>query len=200
MVDVKQVEVTGTLAVASPDVLAAAGIAQGTPLAAVDVGAVAARVATLPGVARVDVTRHWPHSVEIAVTERVAVALADSGKGLYLVDATGVAFRPAPQIPPPLPRLTFGGVGPGDPSTKAALVVLTALPGPLKNQVQTITAAPPANPGASPSVTLGLTGDRQVRWGSPDRSQQKATVLGPLLTQQGSVYDVASPELPTIRR
>ena len=57
---------------------------------------------------------------------------------------------------------------------------------------------PPAPPGA-PQVTLGLTDDREVRWGGPERGEEKAGVLLPLLGQTGHRYDVSSPELPTIR-
>ncbi|MHA6795318.1 cell division protein FtsQ/DivIB [Pseudonocardia bannensis] len=200
LADVEQVEVTGALTLPVPDVLAAAAVEPGSPLAAVDVVAVADRVAALPGVARVDVSRNWPHTVAIAVTERVAVALAGTAQGLFLVDDTGVAFRPAPEVPPQLPRLGVGSVGPDDPGTTAALDVLAALPEPVRSQVQTIDVTGPVVAGGSPSLELGLTDGRRVRWGSPDRSDRKAAVLVPLLTQEGAVYDVASPELPTVRR
>ncbi|WP_214369445.1 cell division protein FtsQ/DivIB [Pseudonocardia sp. H11422] len=200
LADVEQVEVTGALTLPVPDVLAAAAVEPGSPLAGVDVVAVADRVAALPGVARADIRRNWPHTVTIAVTERVAMALAGTTQGLFLVDGTGVAFRPAPEVPPPLPRLVVGSVGPDDPETTAALGVLAALPEPVRTQVQTVDVAGPAAAGGSPSLTLGLTDGRQVRWGSPDRSDRKAAVLVPLLTQEGAVYDVASPELPTVRR
>ena len=43
-----------------------------------------------------------------------------------------------------------------------------------------------------------LVDDREVRWGTVDRAAEKARVLVPLLTQQGRVYDVSSPDLPTV--
>ncbi len=199
LADVEHVQVTGVLTVETRDVLAAAAIEPGEPLVAVDVDAVASRVAAVPAVASARVGRHWPDTVSIEVTERVAVALAEAPQGLVLVDATGVAFRPAPPVPPALPRLTFTPVGAGDPATTAALAVLAALPEALRAQVETVRVAGSVT-GGPPFVTLGLTGDRQVRWGPPDRSDSKAAVLGPLLTRRGSVYDVASPELPTISR
>ena len=45
-------------------------------------------------------------------------------------------------------------------------------------------------------VTLGLTEDRQVRWGDAERAAEKAAVLGPLLTQPGRVYDVTARTCP----
>jgi cell division protein FtsQ len=36
-------------------------------------------------------------------------------------------------------------------------------------------------------------------WGSVERSERKAAVILPLLTQPGQQFDVASPDLPTVR-
>jgi cell division protein FtsQ len=47
-------------------------------------------------------------------------------------------------------------------------------------------------------VTLGLTDGRTIRWGSADDSARKAQVLAALMSQPGKVYDVSSPDLPTI--
>ena len=67
-----------------------------------------------------------------------------------------------------------------------------ALTEPLRAQVATVAVA-------GTQVTLGLVDDRSVRWGDPERSADKIAVLGPLLGQPGSVYDVSSPDLPTVR-
>jgi cell division protein FtsQ len=47
-------------------------------------------------------------------------------------------------------------------------------------------------------VTLLLADGREVRWGATDQGERKAAVLGALLTQPGQVYDVTTPDLPTI--
>lgn len=195
LADVEGVEVTGTGTVAEPDVRAAAAVTVGAPLAGVDLEAIEWRVEQIAGVADADAGRDWPHTVTIGVTERVPVAVADTPEGVYLVDRTGVAYLPAPD-PPALPKLAIPNVGPDDPATRATLDVLAALTADLRRDVLAVEFAP------SPAgrVTLRLTKNRQVRWGSPDRAVEKAAVLGPLLSQSGSVYDVASPELPTVRR
>jgi cell division protein FtsQ len=188
LADVEGVEVTGTLGVPTADVLAAAAVAPGRPLAAVDTDAVAARVTGLPGVAGAVVGRDWPHTVTIAVTERFPVAVA----GGVLVDRAGVPYAPAPPGLN-LPQLTFGPVGPADPATAAALGVLGALSVGLGAEVEAVDVS------RTGQVTLDLAGDREVRWGSAERSAEKARVLEPLLTLPGRVYDVASPDLPTVR-
>jgi cell division protein FtsQ len=183
--------------VRTEDVVKAAEVNVGTPLAAVDTAGIASRVAHLPGVESVRVSRTWLHTVTIDVTPRVAVATVQTGQGLALVDRFGIVYPGTP--PPGLPAFTFGAVGPDDASTQAAISVLAAVPDALRSQLLTVDATDTA-PEAPGQVTLGLTGNRQVRWGSPDRSPEKAAVLMPLLTQPGHVFDVTSPDLPTITR
>lgn len=194
LLDVEGVEVTGARDVPHDEVLAAAAVVPGQPLAGVDTAGIAERVAQLPGIRSVEVGRSWPHTVTVAITERTAVAVARTPQGARPVDATGVVY-PAP-VAPGLPQLTFGAVGPDDPSTRAALDVLAALPEDVRAQVLTVDVSVS---GGVPQVTLGLSDDRQVRWGPAEESARKAGVLVPLLTQPGRVYDVASPELPTVR-
>ncbi|MCW0212552.1 MAG: FtsQ-type POTRA domain-containing protein [Pseudonocardia sp.] len=199
LADVETVEVSGVLPAAIPQVTEAAAVEIGAPLASVDTATVAQRVAQLPDVASVEVSRNWPHTVGITVVERQAVALAQTPQGLTLVDAAGVPYHQAPAVPPALPRFTFGAVGPDDESTRAALAVLAALPDQLRGQVVTVDVTAGIN-GEDPTVQLGLTEGRRVTWGTADDGARKAAVLVPLLTETGTVYDVASPELPTIRR
>jgi cell division protein FtsQ len=95
--DVEAVEVTGLVTVPEAEVLAAAAVQAGAPLAAVDTDAVATRVAALPPVESVHVGRSWPHTVTVTVTERVPVA------------APRPAWRRRPcrrrrAAPPPAPR------------------------------------------------------------------------------------------------
>lgn len=198
LADIEGVQVTGARTIAVAAVRDAAAVPIGVPLAGVDLAAVEARVERIAGVADAVAGRDWPHTVVIAVVERTPVAVADTPRGVHLVDDLGVAYLPAPD-PAVLPRLEVGVVEPGAPPgpvVRAALDVLTALPPDLRKVVVAVEA------GSAPSlsVTLRLTGNRQVRWGSPDRAAEKAAVLGPLLSQSGRVYDVVSPELPTIRR
>jgi cell division protein FtsQ len=40
-----------------------------------------------------------------------------------------------------------------------------------------------------------LRDHRVVRWGSPDRSSDKARVLSALLARPGTVFDVSDPDL-----
>jgi cell division protein FtsQ len=197
---VAEVNVTGVRAIAENDVRTAAGVTDGTPLAAVDTGAVAARVAGIPGVADVEVGRSWPDALDIVVSERMPVALVDSPDGPRLVDATGLAYRSLPDRPPRLPKLALPRVAPGDPATAAALAVVEALPPPVRDQVDAVQLG-----AGGSTLELALAGNRRVLWGrwaddDGPTTARRAAVLGPLLTREGAVYDVSSADLPTVRR
>jgi cell division protein FtsQ len=194
--EVEAVEVTGVATVPQADVIAAAAVPAGIPLAAVDTEAVATRVAALPPVESVYVGRSWPHTVMVTVTERVPVATVSTSQGPALVDRSGVVYRGAPA--PGVPRLTTTPRT-GDPATLAAVAVLTSLSDSLRAQVETAGASVVA-PGAPGQVTLRLADGKEIRWGTPDRAEEKVVVLAALLTQPGTVYDVTSPDLPTVRR
>lgn len=197
LLDVGRVTVTGAVAVPQADVLGVAGVPDAVPLARIDTQAVADRVAALPAIASVTVSRSWPHTVVISVVERVPVATLTTATGVELVDRGGAVF---PGVAPPgLPALTLASAGPGDPVTRAALSALAALPAAVGAQVDTF-GARLSDPGAPAEVTFALTGGRQVVWGSTERATEKAAVLVPLLTQKGHVFDVSSPDLPTVRR
>jgi cell division protein FtsQ len=185
----------GLAAVPEAEVLTAAAVVPGGPLADVDTRAVAQRVAALPGVAEVTVGRAWPDAVSVAVTERVPVAVVATGRGDMPIDAEGVV-HPAP-VPPGLPRLELRAPGPDDPATRAVLDVLAALGDPLRAQV--VTATSTTGSGSAPMVVLGLTEGREARFGTAERVAEKAAVLLVLLSQEGRVYDVSSPDLPTVR-
>ena len=197
LLDVQGVQVEGISTLPETDIVRAAAVPIGAPLASIATGDVANRVAQVPAVATAVVTRSWPHTVMVTVVERVPVASATTPAGVQLVDAGGVVYPGTP--PPGLPRLVFGAVGPADPSTRSALTALATLPAPIRAQVLTIDATV-AGSDVPGQVTFGLTDNRQVVWGTEDRAAEKAAVLAPLLTQPGRVFDVTSPDLPTIRR
>lgn len=196
LADVEAVRVTGASTVSIVDVQAAA-VAPGGPLAEVDVAAVAGRVARLPAVESVRVGRSWPHTVAVEVTERVPVAVTPTAAGSALVDRAGVVYLG--RDVPGLPQLHVAAPGPRDPATLVGVAVLGALPPPLCTQVVAVDVTVAAA-GAPGQVVLGLTNDRLVRWGDPDRAQLKAAVLAAVLTRPGHIYDVSSPELPTVRQ
>jgi cell division protein FtsQ len=49
------------------------------------------------------------------------------------------------------------------------------------------------------AITLLMNNGRVVRWGSADRSGDKARILPALLQQHGSQLDVSDPDQPFLR-
>jgi cell division protein FtsQ len=186
------VTVAGARTISADTVRAAAAIEPGTPLVRLDTDEVAARVAKLPKVFSVDVSRSFPSTVEITVVERTPVAKVSSATSTQLVDGTGLGYETVKESPPGLPELMVSTVRPDDPTTRAAVAVLAALPQQLRGLVAAVAAKTPG------SVQLTLADERVVKWGSPDNSARKAAVLAPLLTRPGKVYDVATPDFPTV--
>ncbi|HEY2062191.1 MAG TPA: FtsQ-type POTRA domain-containing protein [Amycolatopsis sp.] len=195
LLGVKDVAVQGAKQVSADQIRATAAVPADKPMLRVDVDAIRDRVAAMSGIATVDVSRSWPSTVEIAVTERTAIAFFDSGPGgdgFHLVDGGGVVFKTVKTRPAGLPELKLPKVSADDPVTRAVTAVLGVIPQAMLKQVTTATAQTPA------SVEFTLAGGQTVRWGDAAKADRKAEVLAALLTQPGKVYDVSAPELPTI--
>jgi cell division protein FtsQ len=188
----RSIIVTGTGAVTNEEVLDAAQVRVGTPLLQINTNQVAERVAAIRRVGSARVQRQYPSALRITIVERVAVVVKDFPDGPHLFDVDGVDF--ATGAPPRgLPYIDVENPGPTDPTTKAALQVLTTLRPEVAGQVGKIAA-----PSLS-SITLTLSDGRVVIWGSTDRAEEKAEKLAALLTQPGHTYDVSSPDLPTVK-
>ena len=188
----RNVVITGLGSVTQEEVIAAAAVKQGAPLLQVNTDDVAERVAAIRRVASARVQREYPSTLRITVVERVPVVVKDYPDGPHLFDRDGVDFATAPP-PPNLPYLEVDNAGPSDPSTKAALEVMTALRPEVAGQVARVSAPSVA------AVTLTLVDGREVVWGTTDRTEEKAQKLAALLTQPGHTYDVSSPDLPTVK-
>lgn len=195
--DARAVQVVGTKELPADVVRTVAAVPLGTPMLRLDTHAIESRVAAVPRVASVQVHCDLDGTVEIAVTERIPVAVVHRGGGAHLIDATATDYATVPAAPPGLPELEVSRVGPRDATTAAALTVLTDMPGWLRVQVRSIAATSPAD--IELRLDNGPEGTpRRVRWGDAGQIDRKAAVLGPLLTQAGKLYDVSSPALPTI--
>jgi len=188
----RSVAVIGVAAVTRDEVVDAAQVRLGTPLLQIDTDAVADRVAGIRRVASARVQREYPSTLRISIVERIPMVVKDFPDGPHLFDRDGVDFATAPP-PPGLPYIEVEHPGPADPPTKAALQVMTALRPEVVAQVSRVAA-----PSVS-SVTLTLADGRTVVWGTTDRTAEKAEKLAALLTQPGRVYDVSSPDLPTVK-
>ncbi|MPY97157.1 MAG: FtsQ-type POTRA domain-containing protein [Actinophytocola sp.] len=192
LIGASRVEVTGINRIDREDVVALAAIPMQRSLLRIDTDAAERAVATLPQVASVSVSRSLPSTVRIKVTERTPIAYFVAYDGVRLVDREGVPFHRASARPKKLPELHVDTVATDDPAARAATAVLTGIPDQLAGRVATVTAESPVD------VELRLRGGKVVQWGDAEQIDRKSGVLAALLTRPGKVYDVSSPELPTV--
>jgi cell division protein FtsQ len=190
---VRSVRVDGTDVLSTLTVEQTASVTMRAPLARVDLGAIRARVEALPPVRRAVVSRGWPSTVVITVTERTAIAAVPAGKKFTLIDDEGVAFRTVADAPAGLPLARLNAPSPTDLNTKAALTVLAALTPDLRKQLTAISVAAPAR------IRLELRKDRTVVWGDDTASGTKAQVATALLRRKGDTIDVSAPDVVTIK-
>lgn len=192
LLEIRDVEVTGTQHVPVERVMRAAQVPVGDPLPRLDTAAIAKRVSELTPVESVSVERDLPHTVRIEVTERTAVAWIDRSATPWAVDASGVVYRPLNSRPSHLPELD---VDADDRQVLAAVARVAADiaegDAQLLRDIDTIRAE------TRDSIELDLTKGRTVVWGSAEEAQDKIAVLQPLLDIEASSYDVSAPERPT---
>jgi hypothetical protein len=124
LLSVGHVQVTGAAHVSRAEVLAAAGVAHSRQMIDLDPGTMALGVDSLPWVRDTRVSRRWPRTVVISVSERRPVALmAALGGAVAQVDATGrvlaLTLAPVPGLPavapapPSIPTSPATGAGAG---------------------------------------------------------------------------------------
>ena len=201
------VRVTGTHAVPRTEVLAASQVRLGEPYLGLDLAAIRDRVAALPRVAAVTVTRDYPSSLHIAVTERPAVASVSSGALFWLVAADGTVLDSATTRPAELPYVASvplpAGLAPGSrlPPGNELANALTALGGmdpKLEREVTGVTAR------SLDSLEFTLEDGTRVLYGlAVDQPAKDAAVLLVRRTlkregREAQRIDVRNPSAPAV--
>ncbi len=195
LLSVRTVVVTGNQSVPTDAITGAAAIATGTPLARVDTAAASRRLATVPGIARGDVTVQLPDKVTIRVTERaVAFVVAVEGGGFAWIDPTGLAFGQSPERPAGVPLAVV--TNPNDQALMADVATVAgALPARLTEQVAQITAQ------TRDSIALETTAGTAIQWGSVASASLKGQLADAFAAAQPRCgrIDVSSPTHPTTK-
>ena len=184
------VSVSGEQAMTAAEIEAAAQVPYGTPLIDADLGAVRRRVEALAGIESATVSRSWPQTIDISVTERVPVAIVSTASGLRDIDADGVLFGHLRRRPGGLPLIQLSG-SVDSRALRGAATVAASLPPSILHQVSSITVR------TMDDIRLNLTRGRSVRWGSANDSAIKAQVATALLRLHKGSIDVSVPSNPT---
>jgi cell division protein FtsQ len=212
LVGVRHLRIRGAVHTDLGLVTRTAGLDSSTPMVDVNGSAIAARLLRLPWVGTVRVTREWPATVRIQISERTPVAFAPTGiqagpAHWAVVDQTGRVLAMSNEPPTGLLRLT--GVAPaGRPGTQldseadAALSVAASLPPDLVSRLATV--GPATGRRDDPDTALTLRGSGVVLWGTPDDAADKTVALRTVLTRvdltRVATIDVRVPQAPTVRR
>lgn len=183
--DVDHIIVVGAVRTGPEVVRTAAGIEAGEPMTSVDPAAVTRAVGELPWVDDVDVSRDWPGTVRIQVTERTAVAQADE----MLVDGDGRVLGPV-EGGDLMPEVRTGD--------HDAMATMDAMPDALRSEVRTASSDPDGE------VTLELRDGITVLLGGQDGLRAKFAAIDGLLSQADrstiATIDVTVPTAATLTR
>jgi cell division protein FtsQ len=200
VLDVDRIRVSGSVHTSEDDLITTSGLRPGEQLLDVDPGAIADRVRALPWVDDVSVTRSWRGDVEIAVSERVPVAvIADTGGQPMLVDATGRVVAPVGSSDPGLlliEGLRAGAAGDQVADVEGPLDVVAAMTPGLRTRIETLVV------GTDGRIELRVRPSGVVRFCGPDRIVDKIRALQTVFAQVDdrglATLDVCVPEQPTI--
>lgn len=189
---VTNVKVSGTTSLTPEAVTRAAAVPMGTPMVRLDLKPISERVAALPQVAKVDVVRSWPNTVEIKLTERVPVFVVRQGEQQqWLVDAGGLAYLAVADVPKGMMVAEVADHTDAKLLADVAVVVAALTP---ELRISVVKAQ------TRDSITLAMGDGRTVVWGGAADSPLKAKVATQLLAAvQASVYDVSAPGRPVTR-
>ncbi|MEU8696759.1 FtsQ-type POTRA domain-containing protein [Streptomyces sp. NPDC048680] len=198
----EQVRITGVDVLSPAEVEAAAAVPMGAPLVSVDTDSIANRLRQkLPRIDSVDVVRSWPHGIGLKVTERKPVLLVKKGAKFIEVDAKGVRFATVDKAPRrvPLLELTPGRSASlhrfgSDRLVREAVRVAGGLPDGVARDTEVVRVT------SYDSVSLELTRDREVIWGSGEEGAVKAKVLIALMkaAPKAGHFDVSAPTAPAV--
>lgn len=187
----RQVRVSGVSLLTEEQVIQAAAVEVGRPLAMLDLSGARERVSALAPVAEVTVERRFPDTVEIIVKERTLSYLWNDAGKVNWVDTEGVVFNEEGE--PPAGVVMAQIDAPDQRLLRDVSTVVRAIVPTLGERITSIRAS------AVDQIEIRLDDGDTVVWGSADDSDLKAQVLAVLLSQEASVYDVSAPEAPTTR-
>ncbi|TXS03040.1 FtsQ-type POTRA domain-containing protein [Streptomyces sp. col6] len=197
---VEQVRITGVRVLAPAEVERAAEVPMGSPLVSVDTGAIEKRLRQkLPRIDSVDVVRSWPHGIGLKVTERRPVLLVKKGAKFIEVDAEGVRFATVDKAPGRVPLLELASARSAslrrfgsDRLVREAVRVAGDLPDGVAEDTRVVRVA------SYDAISLELSGDRTVMWGSGEAGAVKARVLTALMkaAPKAGHFDVSAPTAP----
>lgn len=195
------IEITGTKALARAEVTRASGLKPGDNMLSLDLEDVEARIAELPLVRSVTVTKPVPGRVRIQIEERSPAYVLETIDGFWYLDAEAVVIGAAPGLRDRLPtirslshELEPAGERASTPDVTNAIGLLASLPDRLRDGSLVVDVSA----GTYSVIRSALT----IRFGSFDRIHDKIRAVGMVVERAKAararltVIDVRSPARP----
>lgn len=196
---IKTITVTGTDLTSAKTVDEALAPLKEQPLPQVGDDDVRPLLKGLPAVLDVTVEARPPSELAVEITERIPVAVLETGKTFALIDAEGkrigsVKERKSAE----LPLIDESAASKDEEIFRTITAVLSALPADVLAQLEHASAK------SIDSVELQLTNGQKVLWGNDSQLELKAKVFEALLNApepevEVEVYDVSTPTMPVTR-
>lgn len=203
----ERVSVSGTRVLTEAQVRETADVPLGEPLVSVDIEAIESRLLReLPRIDSVEVVRSWPHGIGLKVSERTPVLIVEvaGNSGKYVeVDAKGVRFATVSRAPKGVPvlELTLSRSGSSaaslrrfgeDRLVREAVRVARAIPAAIAPDTLVVKVR------SYDFISLELSGDRTVAWGSAEKGRAKGRALTALMkaAPDAGHFDVSVPTAP----
>ncbi len=188
---VGQVKVEGTRNADVQTIQKATGISDGTNMLRLDTKKAAANVAGVPWVEKVTVSRSWPTTVAVKITEHDPVGVLGSGKNAQVVDEQGHVFLKgaAPEGVAKFEKMKEQDA----PALRAAATAVTSLPPEVRQRLEHVEAE------SAESVELFFRDGYQVHWGSAERADEKAEATRIVLTREEKHWNVSNPAMPSAK-
>lgn len=188
---VHDVTVQGNELVSADDIRFAARVVPDAPMITVDLDGMESRVAELPAVLSVEVSRDLPDALAIDVTERTIIFQRVEAGTFQWVDEHGVIFSTSNE---PIEGVLQAVTADKDSRVlKDVAEVVSHIPPEMLEQVEKVQAK------AVDRITLEMDEGDLVVWGSAEQSALKADVLAALLSVDAKLYDVSAPSHPTTK-
>ena len=193
---VQSIVVTGNLHETREQVVAQAGLTTQVAMIDLNEANISRRLSLMPWVARAVVSRQWPHSVLVVITERRPVAIAARGATYDLVAEDGVDLGPAPRGTNLPVLFSSSGQWPYQGSARDLVTIAATLPRAFWAQVATISQRPAS--GIRLTMTTPVTFILGPATDLPAKYEDVASVLAHEKLVAGDVVDVTVPSAVAI--
>lgn len=187
---VRSVAVEGNHILTADHVEELAAIPSETPMGRVNLTNAANSVASDPWVKSVTVSRNWPSTIDISLSEHAAVAFVAQADGTHLIDEDGVDFLVAD---PPPEAIELVNAPVQDVTEMADVVAIAAS---ISSRARQAIAAIEVQPD---NYVLRTVDNKRITWGASEDNENKSYALEAVLQMEGTEFNIVNPQLVGVK-